>query len=595
MAIINTIRTHSGLVVGLVISGLILFLIGGDIMRLGPMLSGKHRTEVGEIAGQKVSVQTYQNQIEQLRQQIPPQTMRTIKDALVRDQAWRQLIMQTTCQKEYDALGLTVSEDELVDMVQGEHIYPELKAFFTDPETQKFDKQRLVKHLQALAQLPEAQQAQWRNFENALSDLRKREKFFQLMQQSAWTTDLEAKAKDEAANTTLHIKCLYVPYYTRPDDEVQVTEAMLKDYLAVHKSAYQIEESRSIKYLNFPITPTQEDEQAFSEALQALKNAFVETRDDRTFAKTNTDGAPLLSYFNLTAEQLPSTLLQQKAGLSKGLVVGPVQEGDLHKLYKVVAINPKAAKQYEIAIIEKRLVPGEQAKDQVFRKADYCASAIKNVIQLEDYAAQEGFNIYDAQVGKNDTQVGGFSNARELVRWLYNDAAVGQVSPVFELENNYVIAVMAEHVPQGTAPLKQVRNEIALKVRNEDKGKAIMAQLKALAGKTLEEKAAQYGQEARIIEVKQLYFDENTIKSAGMARKAVGAAFALQQGEQTTVADENGILVVELVAKNTTEPTEDTVAHKQSLAQLEKIKQPYYVLESMQELAKVKDYRYRFY
>lgn len=277
------------------------------------------------------------------------------------------------------------------------------------------------------------------------------------------------------------------------------------------------------------------------------------------------------------------------------MVIGPVQEGNVHKLYKVTAINPQAARQYDIAVIEKQLVPGDQARDQLFREADYCASTVKNAMQLETYAAQEALQLHEAQAGKNDAQVGVLSQARELVRWLYNDAAVGQVSPAFELDSEYVVAVMTEHVPPGTAPLAQVRDEITLKVRNEHKACAIMAELQQLTGTTLEEKVAQYGDGARILEIKKLCFDDDTLQSAGMARQAVGTAFALQPGAQATVADDNGVLVVEVVAKNTAAALEDVAAHQQSLRHLAKIKQPYDVVQALEALAQIKDNRYRFY
>ena len=593
MALINTIRKHAGLAAGLVASGLILFLIGGDVFRFRAVLLGKYRTDVGAIAGQKITLQAYQAQVEQLRRLLPTST--GAPDAFVRDQAWKQLVAQTTYQKEDAALGLAVSADELVDMVQGDHIHPELQASFQDPETQQFDKQRLLSYLQSLPQMPTAQQAQWRYFESNLAAFRRREKFTQLMQQSALITDLEAQAQHEAANNTRSVKCLYIPYHTCPDDEVPSTDAMLQQYLKAHKRAYQVEESRSIQYVVFPIQPTLADQQAFQEELQALKEAFAQAQDARTFAKINTDGQPSAAYLLLPAQQLPGVLAQQKARLSKGRTIGPVQEGEVYKLYRVVTLPTPTEQSYAIAVIEKQLIAGDQACDQSFRKADYCASTIQDATQLATYADQAGLPVHEAQARPNDTPVGILPQARELVRWLYNDAQLGQVSPVFELGSDYVVAVMTEHVPAGTAPLAQVRDEITLKVKNEHKARIIMSQLQQTSGSTLEEKAAQYGQGARLITVKKLCLDDDTLESAGLARQAVGTAFALQPGAQATVADDNGVLVVELVAKHRAEPWEDLAAPKQSLQQLAKFQQPYAIFQGLEELAQVKDNRHRFY
>jgi len=593
MALISTIRKHSGLAVGIMAIGLILFLIGGDIIQLSSILSGRHRRDVGEIAGQKITFQDYQTQVERLRQLIPPDA--GVQESFIRDQAWQRLISQLSYQRECDALGLTISEVELVDMVQGEHIHPELQAAFQNSDTKQFDKQQLINYLQKVAQMPEAQRTQWYQFESELAALRQREKFTQMMVKSAFVTDLEAQARHDAARTKRHIKCLYIPYYTRSDDSVQVTDKMLKDYLTAHKSTYQIEERRGIQYVVFPITPTKEDEQAFQKDLHALKQAFAQAKDGFSFAKINTDGKPSRSYLNLTSQQLPDALATQQSQLKKGMVVGPVQEGNVYKLYKVGAIDPRAAKPYNVAVIEKQLVAGDQARDQLFRKADYCASAVKNEPQLQAYGTQEILQLHEAQVGKNDVQVGELPQARALVRWLYNDAAVGQVSPVLELDDAYVVAIMTKHIPSGTTPLAQVRDEIALKVRNQQKACAIMANLQQHEGTTLEEKKGQYGSGARLLEAKELLFEDDTLQSAGMARKTVGTSFGLPPGTQETVADDNGVLVVEVVTQHNATTLEDVAAYQQSLKQLNQLEQPYNIFQAWEALTPVKDDRYKFY
>jgi peptidyl-prolyl cis-trans isomerase D len=592
MALINTVRKHSGLLVGITAIGLILFLIGGDMVQLGSVLSGKHKTDVGEVAGQKITLQAYQAKVEKLRRLFLDSTDE--QEVLARDRAWQQLTAQIIYQKECDALGLMVSEDELVDMVQGEHIHPELQVAFQNPETKQFDKQQVTGYLKKLAQMPDTQQSQWQQFESEMATLRQREKFIQLMVQSACVTELEAQTQHNNTQATRHVKCLYVPYHTRLDDTVQIDEKILKKYLREHKSAYQVEESRSVQYVTFPVTPTEEDTQAFQEELQALKQSFSLAKEDRAFAKVNTDGGPSQTYFHATPQQLPAALATRQYPLKKGSVVGPVQEGNVHKLYKVTTIDPQT-NQYGIAVIEKQLTPSEQARDQVFRKADYCACTVNNAAQLKAYATQEALQLHEAQVSKNAVQIGDLSQTREMVRWLYNDAIVGQVSSVFELDNEYVVAVMTKHVPSGTAPLEQVRDEISLKVVNEHKALSIMTELQKIPDTTLEAKITQYGEGARLLEIKALRFDDNILQGAGTAQRAVGTAFGLYPGVQATVADDNGVLIVEVVSENSTKAFENIADHQQKLQQLDKVKQPYRVFQALKELAQIKDNRYKFY
>lgn len=598
MALIGKIRENTGLAVGVVAIGLVLFLVGSDLLGLNPASSRKNPV-VGEVAGKKTTLQSFQEHVDTLQRNFFLQYDRAPTEAEkknLKDQAWQQLLADVVYTRVHDALGITVSEEELVDMVQGAHIHPDLQAAFTNPATKEFDKNQLLLYLQKLAQMPAAQQAQWRSLEQILATTRCKTKFNELMKRSAVITDLEAQAKHKLAHTSLTIRYLYVPYHTIQDDQFSTTDTMLKDYLKAHKNDYQVDERRGIRYVTFRITPTEEDTKALYEELQTLKQVFAQAQDDSVFASMHTEGDLSLAYRTFTQVQLPQALAQQKANLRKGSVIGPVEAGKHYKLYKVVAINAQGPKKYEVAIIEKRLNPGDEAKNKAFRKVDHFVSKAANKQQLEAQAAQDTLQVYNAQVGKNDVQVGILSHAREIVRWLYNDATIDKISPVFELADDYVVAVMTDQVKAGTAPLDQVRNEIARKVINEQKAQAIMRQLQATSDTTLEVIAAQYGNAAKVLTAERLKFGDSTLPGVGIASKAIGRAFALKKDKRSApIADDQGILLIELAERHEAATPESLVSYKHGQEQLEQLKQTYYVPMSLQELAQTKDYRYRYY
>jgi peptidyl-prolyl cis-trans isomerase D len=60
--------------------------------------------------------------------------------AMMREQVWNQYILDFAYGKEYEVLGLSVSPEELVDMVQGNNIHPSVRQQFTNPQTGQFDK-----------------------------------------------------------------------------------------------------------------------------------------------------------------------------------------------------------------------------------------------------------------------------------------------------------------------------------------------------------------------------------------------------------------------------------------------------------------------
>lgn len=598
MALIGKIRAQTSLVVGIVAIGLVLFLVGSDLLGLGPRTAGKDPV-IGKVAGKKITLRSFQEQFEALQHSFFLQYDRMpteVEKKLLRDQVWQQLLTDISYVPIHAALGSTVTADELVDMVQGVHIHPDLRAAFTDPATQAFDKKQLLRYLEKLAQMPAAQQAQWYSLEQRLATTRCNTKFNQLMKQSTFVTNLAAQTKHQLAHTSLAIRYLYIPYSSLQADSLRITDTMLKDYLKAHKNDYQVEESRGIRYVTFPIIPTEEDTIALQEELQTLKQAFTQAQDDSVFASMHTEGSPLSVYATFTQAQLPQALAQQGAALRQGMVIGPIEEREKHKLYKIAAINRQAPRQYKVAMIEKTWAPGDEARDQAFRQADYFASIATNRKQFEAQAAQDTLPVHPAQVGKNDSHIGVRSHAREIARWLYTEATIGKVSPVFELADEYVIAVMTDQVHEGTASLNKVRDEITRQVTHEQKAQIIIGRLQAISDTTLDAMAAQYGEAATLLTAAQLKFSDHTLPGVGRARKAIGQAFALKQRERSKpMADDTGVLLVELVERHEAAAPESLADYRRAQEQREQFKQTNLILRSLAELAKVKDYRYKYY
>ena len=70
----------------------------------------------------------------------------------IRQQAWDYLIVKIAFQKQFDEIGLSVTDEEVVDMVQGNNIHPDLVQAFTNPQTGEFDRDQIVSYLQNISQ-----------------------------------------------------------------------------------------------------------------------------------------------------------------------------------------------------------------------------------------------------------------------------------------------------------------------------------------------------------------------------------------------------------------------------------------------------------
>lgn len=89
----------------------------------------------------------------------------------------------------------------------------------------------------------------------------------------------------------------------------------------------------------------------------------------------------------------------------------------------------------KIAILEKELIPSDATRNEVFRDADMFAANTGNADQFKTNSNEEGYRVMDANgLATNARSINNLTGAREVVRWAFNDASVGGVSPVFELE-----------------------------------------------------------------------------------------------------------------------------------------------------------------
>jgi peptidyl-prolyl cis-trans isomerase D len=143
MALINKIRERSGLAIGLVAIAMGFFIVGTDILGPNSAILGKNKTDVGEIAGETIEREQYQNQIDQLKYNYTVNYGRNPSENemySLRQQAWDYLIVKIAFQDQYDELGIEVTEDEQWDMVQGNNVAFEIKQAFSDPATGEFQR-----------------------------------------------------------------------------------------------------------------------------------------------------------------------------------------------------------------------------------------------------------------------------------------------------------------------------------------------------------------------------------------------------------------------------------------------------------------------
>ncbi|HSI89711.1 MAG TPA: hypothetical protein VK927_01280, partial [Adhaeribacter sp.] len=188
------------------------------------------------------------------------------------------------------------------------------------------------------------------------------------------------------------------------------------------------------------------------------------------------------------------------------------------------------------------------------------------------------------------------SNARELVRWAFSkDTEVGDVSQAFEIDQQYVIAVLTGKTEKGTPNVNAMREELTAAVRNEQKAKAIMDKLGNASG-TLEEIAQKYGAEAQVRTAGNVNFAAANIEGVGMEPVAVGKTFGLKPGKRTgAIQGQGGVIMVELQNITPAPEAADLASLKNQIRSNRAARLDNAVYEAIKAKADIKDNRVKFF
>lgn len=264
--------------------------------------------------------------------------------------------------------------------------------------------------------------------------------------------------------------------------------------------------------------------------------------------------------------------------------------------YHIISVtNLKDNTTYSVATVERQIVPSDETQNEAFRKADAFASDLSGLDNFKERATEQQLMVFDANdLGTGDRVINNLGEARSVITWLFRDAKVGKVSDVFDLDDEYVVAVMTGEVEKGYKPFEKVKEEITPLVRNQVKGRMIIEKLDDK--KSFEELAALFNGDAAVNSMSDLKMNTGSMPSIGFDPIAVGTAFSLESGKRSKpFIGENGVVLMEMQNRTIAPAVGDYSIFRNQLTQNATNQSSYYIAEAIKETAKIEDKRYKFY
>lgn len=154
------------------------------------------------------------------------------QQSMLRNNTWQQMVMEKLMNREYEENGITVSGDELYDIMLGENISPVIRQLFQDPNTGVVDKERARMVIRQLIELPDSdpQKRYWLNMEEEIASNRKNTKYNNLLAKSLYITDEQAQENAQATASKSDISYIVKNYSTIPDSTISISNREIKDY-----------------------------------------------------------------------------------------------------------------------------------------------------------------------------------------------------------------------------------------------------------------------------------------------------------------------------------------------------------------------------
>ena len=338
MAIISTLRDKGGKFLVFVVGFSIAAFVLGDILGPNSSLIGQNRNIVGSINGEEIDLVRFNAVYEELTYNFSLNNGRSPTQQEVselRDQAWERLINDISYVEEFNKIGLTVTDKESVDMVQGNNIHPMIIQAFSDPSTGSFNKDNVIGYLQNLSNQPANQQQAWFSFESNLKPMRLRTKYDNLIAQSTYYNSLDAEAEYFNTSSQIDLAYFYIPFFAVSDTLFDVSTNEMRSYLNKNKSDYNQDETRSIDYAFFSVQPSAEDSTFFENEINDIRSNLMSSNiiDDSTYAVINSDS--FNPYIKYNPDELPADLV----GEDVGFITEPTYENGSISIKKLSKID----------------------------------------------------------------------------------------------------------------------------------------------------------------------------------------------------------------------------------------------------------------
>lgn len=493
-------------------------------------------TNLGEVNGDPITFEEYNNRVSFYTDQFSQQTgsaMTPELRTLYENQAWEDLVAARLIQQKMNQLGITVTDNELIEMITGENPDPFIRQQFADADG-RID--RIA--LRAAIEAPENSQA-WIMIEQQLRDNRRQEKMGTFITSGLRVSNLDIRNEFSRNNSFADVRYVRFPFSDVSDDEITIAEADLVEYHRNNPALFQRSETFRFRYVSWDKTPTAQDTLNAIRDVEDLRGAFAMAENDSLFLRSYQSDAQFNSEY-VPVDEIPEEF-RAVIDLEIGEVTEVIMINDAPHIIKKIDQRGNAIKYATLTFPV--IADPIGTIDRLAERAE----------EFEFYASSDGFEreaerrdleIRTATATKDNPFIPGLGSSQITLDAL-EQLRRNRVSDPIELNDQFIVVQLLERTPSGLRPLDEVRQQVETAVRTEKRKEILYDRVRDLRAQydDIELLAASAGKD--IVVANDVRLAANNLEGAGREIKVIGSIFGMEIGQFSgPIRGENAIFVV---------------------------------------------------
>ncbi|MDX9919716.1 MAG: SurA N-terminal domain-containing protein [Paludibacter sp.] len=264
------------------------------------------------------------------------------------------------------------------------------------------------------------------------------------------------------------------------------------------------------------------------------------------------------------------------------------------QIMQVMEKTPARAK-VKLAILERKVIPSSRSYGRIYNEAKQFAAELKST-EFASKAQEKGVSVRTAsELFESTERIADIPQSRQVIRWAF-ESDKGDVSDVFDCNNQFVVATTTEVNAKGYRSLEKVSDQIKAELIREKKADVMIKNLTEQLKKTPSLEALAQALSTDVKVANAVNFANNQFGVAGFEPALIGKVSVLPANKLSAPLKGNaGVYVLLPVNPQVNQNPFNAKAQVMQLNMNFAYSLPYMILQDIRDNAEIEDNRLNFF